>query len=59
MRQTMFMLMGNTIAPQTHYFNPFMMNALAHHYHLEESDVIFRGSGSDFEFLFLFLMKFL
>ena len=34
-----------------------MMNGLAHHYILGEMTVIFRGIGSNFEFLF-YLMKF-
>ena len=33
---------------------PLMTKGLAHHYHLGESTVIFRGIISDFEFLFHF-----
>ena len=35
--------------------NPFMTNGHVHHYHLDESTVIFRGIRSDFEFVFHFL----
>ena len=36
-----------------------MRNGLAHQYHLGEPTIIFRGTRSDFEFLFHFSMKFL
>ena len=36
-----------------------MMNGLAHHYHLGEPTVIFRGFKSDFEFSFHYSMEFL
>ena len=41
-------------------FNPYnMMNRISHHYHLGQSTSIIRDTRSDFEFLFLFSMKFL
>ena len=36
-----------------------MKNGFSHHYHLGESTVIIRDIRGDFEFLFLFSMKFL
>ena len=36
------------------YLNPYLTNGLSHHYHLGESTFIYRGSISDFEFLFHF-----
>ena len=36
----------------------FMMNGLAHHYHLGESTFILMGVGRDFKILFNFAMKF-
>ena len=41
------------------FINPYITNGLAHHYHLGESTLNFRGIRSNFEFLFHFLMKFL
>ena len=39
------------------YFNPFLTNGLAHHYHLEEPTVIFSDTRSDLEFLFHFFYQ--
>ena len=40
-------------------FNPIEANGNFHPYHLDESTFIFKGSRSDFSFLFHFSMKFL
>ena len=37
--------------------NPPLTNGLSHPYHLDQSIFIFRGIGSNFSFLFHFLMK--
>ena len=34
--------------------NPYMTNGLSHPYHLDESILIFRGSGRFFHFHFIF-----
>ena len=39
--------------------NPYLTSGFSHHYHLEESTLIFRGVRSDFYFLSHFSMKFL
>ena len=40
-------------------FNPFLTYGLSHHYHLDESTFIFRGTRSDFKFSYKFFMKIL
>ena len=39
--------------------NPLVTNGISHVYQMDKSTFIFRGSGSDFSFLFHLSMKFM